>query len=252
MSNRFQQFESTFLYNTFGSVLSIEPELVTEDAVDYYEHTLGYLRETFGCKLGLPTPSQVNKYIAGNEDMINEGNHLEFSVMIDQMFEKYMLIPKICKRLRTKRILRERLYKEREELMKDRIVLKERKQLERETERKHYQLTRELEKKACQLSRDADKEQKRIEKEAKQLERERFKKQLHDFNHSMVTCECGIDFVRCFKVRHLLTTEHRHRLDGIRWVSSITPSKYSTMTFDNEDALSDESSICSSVTNDEK
>lgn len=202
--SRFQQFENTYLYTNFGSVLSVEQDLVTEDSEEYYEYTLGFIRDTFGCK-SVPTESQITKYISNNEDSINESNQLEFGVMIDFLFEKYMAIPKILKKLRTKRILRERLYKERENRLQEKNITKER----------------------------------------KQLEKEQRKQQLHEFNNSEITCKCGIEYIRFSKVNHYKSVEHRYRMDGIRWIQSIAQDKYCELTCDTESAVSDDSSISS-------
>ena len=202
--SRFQQFENTYLYTNFGSVLSVEIDLVEEDSMDYYEYTLGFIRETFGCK-SIPTDSQITKYISNNEDSITEDNQLEFSVMIDFLFKKYMEIPKILKKLRTKRILRERLYKERETRIQE----------------------------------------KNITRDKTKLEKEQRKQELHEFNNTEVTCKCGIEYIRFSKVNHYKSVEHRYRMEGIRWIQSIAQDKYCELTCDTDSAISDESSISS-------
>jgi hypothetical protein len=106
MSNRFLKFENTSLYEQFGKVLDVEPELVMDTEYDYYKDTFTYLQDTFCCD-HKPTSTQIDTYITNNEN-ISEKAIDEFKTLIYRIFEKYIVIVKLLKKITTKRILKER------------------------------------------------------------------------------------------------------------------------------------------------
>ena len=112
MNTRFLQFESTNLVKQFGLVLEVEPELVLETELDYYLHTLKYLRDTFGCNYS-PTEEQIEQYILDNED-ITDLQMEEFRICIGMIFNQYVKITKQLKKINTKIILNERKFTEKE------------------------------------------------------------------------------------------------------------------------------------------
>jgi hypothetical protein len=110
--NRFFKFENTQLYKQFGSVLDIEPELVSETDYEYYTDTLQNIRVIFGC-YSSPTILHQNTYINDNED-IPEDDLFEFKFLIDKIFEQYSTIHKIVKKKYIKREIRNKSLQEKE------------------------------------------------------------------------------------------------------------------------------------------
>lgn len=106
MSSRFLKFEKTNLYTNFGEVLSVECELVMVAEYEYYSHTLTYLRDTFGCSIK-PTITEINTYISANE-CIDTTDINDFMLLVDVLFDKYMVIYKILKKLYIKEVHRMR------------------------------------------------------------------------------------------------------------------------------------------------
>jgi hypothetical protein len=114
--NRFIKFENTTLYQQFGSVLDVEPELVSEDDYEYYTDTLQNIRTIFDC-YSSPTILQNNTYISNNET-IAEDDILEFKVFIDKIFEQYITIHKIVKKRYIKRELHNKTLQQKDVLKK--------------------------------------------------------------------------------------------------------------------------------------
>jgi hypothetical protein len=113
MSNRYVKFEKTNLYKEFGEGLSVEPDILTWSDHDFYEGTLSFLRDTFGCST-TPTQSQMDLYITNNE-CIEDIDRREFKLLIDKLFVTYKSIYKITKKINNNHIIKERVSKEREE-----------------------------------------------------------------------------------------------------------------------------------------
>ena len=104
MSSRFLKFEKTNLYTNFGEVLQVECELVMVAEYEYYSHTLTYLRDTFGCTIK-PTITEINIYISTNE-CIDTTDIDDFILLVDVLFDKYMVIYKILKKAYIKEVHR--------------------------------------------------------------------------------------------------------------------------------------------------
>jgi hypothetical protein len=253
--NRFAQFEDTNVYQQFASVLTIEPQLILDSEYDYYTDTLVYLRSTFCCTC-IPTDEQIQTYISNNES-IDIDKHDEFKALINRIFEKYSTINQILHKMNIKRILKQRLIAEREkchlerakikeENMKLLMIEKERKSIERkklEEDQKRL-LTEERERK-LQLREEKYKierlqleTQRTLKREAKELA----KQQQYDFNHAIITCQCGLEYIRYLKFNHMKSVEHRYRMDGINWYKNNT-----SFVFDTDSIMSDISSIDTDV-----
>jgi hypothetical protein len=253
--NRFAQFEDTNVYQQFASVLTIEPQLILDSEYDYYTDTLAFLRSTFCCTC-IPTDEQIQTYISNNEN-IDTDKYDEFKVLINRIFEKYSTINQILGKMNIKRILKERIVAEREqrhlerakikeENMKLLMIEKERKSIERKKlEEEQKRLLREERERKLQLREEKYKierlqieEQRTLKRESKELA----KKQQYDFNHAIITCQCGLEYIRYLKFNHVKSVEHRYRMDGITWYKNNT-----SFVFDTDSIMSDISSVDTDV-----
>lgn len=203
--NRFEKFEKSNIYELFGTVLKVVPELVLVSDYEYYNHNLEYLRDTFGCNIK-PTNLQLTTYIKNNE-YIDDVDLIEFIIMIDVIFDKYISIHKLLKKNYTKHIIRERLNKEK------------------------------AERKECLNKEKAELKERLIREKAELKEQQ--KKQLREYNSTVIQCECGLEYVRFTKSNHIKSCEHRYRIDGIRWFK-----QNQDLTYDTDSAI-DDSSISS-------
>lgn len=225
--NRFEKFEKSNIYELFGTVLKVVPELVMVSDYEYYNDNLEYLKDTFGCNIK-PTNLQLTTYITNNE-YIDDVDMIEFIIMIDVIFDKYISIQKLLKKNYAKHILKERNNKEKAEL-KERIN-KEKSEL-------NELLNKEkAERKECLNKEKAELKERLIREKAELKEQQ--KKQLREFNNTVIQCECGLEYVRFTKSNHYKSLEHRYRIDGIRWFK-----QNQDLTYDTDSAI-DDSSISS-------
>jgi hypothetical protein len=216
-NNKFLKFEHTSVYQQFGTILTVEPELVLVSEYEYYTDTLTYLRSIFNCDY-TPTQIQIDTYINDNNENIDTDCIDEFNVLIHRIFDKYGTINRLLKKMHIKHILKERIINERE--------------------------TRALEKKRIKDEYNklvaAEKERKYIEKQKIKEEKQ---KHIYDHNNTIIRCMCGIEYIRYLKINHEKSTEHRYRLDGINWYKNNSSFVFDTNSIISE---SDISSIDSS------
>lgn len=232
MNNKFLKFQDTELYQQFGSVLDIELELITISEYNYYKDTLTFLRDTFKCE-NIPTSSQINTYINDNEN-INESCIDEFKTLIDRIFYKYYKINKLLLKMNKKQILKERdtIEKEKRAIEKKQKLAEDKRIL---TEEREKQLQKKEEQN--RLLRIEKDNQRKLKQDAKDEKR----KQLYEYNNAIITCICGIEYIRHTKFNHQRSSSHMDRVDAINWYKNN-----SSIVFDNDSVISDNSSLDSS------
>ena len=83
------------------------------------------------------------------------------------------------------------------------------------------------------------KERINAEKENSRKERDAIKTQLRAFNKELITCICGMQHIRSSTSNHLLSNDHKIRLDAINWYKS-NQEKYVNISIDNVSAITDD------------
>lgn len=67
-------------------------------------------------------------------------------------------------------------------------------------------------------------EQRRLKNELKELNKQRKKQQLEEFNNETITCDCGIDYIRNKRIYHITSNKHEIRMECIKWL--LNPDVY--------------------------
>ena len=209
MLSRFEKFDKTNMYQNFNECIQWNSTLIDIADIDMYHNNLEFLRTTFEVT-GYPNEDEINFYIE-NMECIDNKDLDEFKLYIGIIFEKSFDSHHACRELVNKNINNEKKNIQKTKIQNDKESIKEQKQLEKD-------------------------EQRRLKAELKEQQRERKKQDLEKYNSEIITCYCGLDYIRNKRVYHMTSSKHEIRLECIKWI--LNPEiykKYSNNNFDIDD-----------------
>lgn len=215
MTTRFNKFERTNMFQNFDECVRWTADKTDAKDFDKYNNNIEYLKNTFNC-VGYPDEDQVLHYINYIEETIENKDLDEFKRYIGIIFERSYETLSRCKE-----------------------IIKEQNIIDKKNNQKQKNTT---EKEIIKEHKLQEKEQQRIKKtEIREQNKLRKKEDAEKYATEILTCYCGMDYIRNKKQYHIASTKHETRMECIKWMQN--PEVYKKYIFNNEEP--DDSSISS-------